>query len=609
MCRWPYEPWDCGGCGRTVERQPPSCVPAGLVCDECLDRGRRGEPFIPLTVQPVAPKARPEGRPIVAVCLRDWVVLTESGELFDLDNLPNRIRELKQGEQGRAGRVREAPEQLPPAIVVTDAAADLVAFLDNSVCADSPLWQWQLALRAPSAWRPEAQARPRAEFLTPRPVRFGYASRRGKARRAEGRARWYELIDMLTFCELPDGWGQPDVSELLRFGKDLRDWANSVELPVLPCASAFGSRLLRDARFGGGWRRKIPAATNRRLRSYLPGNHYQLLGATGLSYPEVHKWDQEAAHHHAALVTTFPHPDRLDAHGWFRRPPPPEKRIARGRGAIPGLTPQWQELIAQPGLFIVAVHVPAGSTTGIDSLMIPQLRHTGTHWRALTSAEIQHVRDLKRDGFRVGLGDIWACWTSPEVDERPNEYAAWALEQPRDGRPWVKPALLAAYGLLAARPRRFRNAWRWCRQPDGAIGFQTRQGELVGWEKSSRREREPGTANMLARILIESRVRLDSLSFARQLRAEGLRPICVYADAVFATGPILHGVRAPVPWRYEGTVHDLTFDSPARYRSREETRLPGTPGGRNGLQRAMPREGVIINGKTAAAQTAAEQAG
>lgn len=577
-CRFPYEPWCCSCCGELVEGKAPVSVVAGLACEKCVDLGRRGEPYVPLTVRMVNPRDELEQRSIVAVSMRDRRCVTEQGETFDLEGLVARVRERKPGELGRRGQLRaRLPERLEAAFIVTDNGLDLLSFLDHSDVADSPLWQWQAALRAPSAWRPEARSKSRAEFVVPKPARFGYASRRGQHKRAKGRALWWELIDVHTFCELPDGWGEPDAIELLRFGLDLRAWANEQRLPVLTSASSYGSRLLRDARFGAGWRRKVPAATNRALRAKLPGNHYQLLGATGMTHASVHKLDQHAAHHYAAATARFPHPDLLEATGWYRRPAPREgASTERDGGAVEGLSADWYELLRRPGIFTMAIHVD--ELTAIDSLMIPALRHAGTHWRTVTSVELEHIARLRQQGHRIGLGDIWCAWTSPEVDERLNEFAWWATERIDRATPatrrWMKPALLAAYGMLAAKPRRFRNVWCWCSQPEGAVGFQTRYGALVGYEKAGKRERESQTANVLWRALIESSVRLESLTFAQRLRADGFRPVAVYADAVFVAGD---GEPAtPVPWRYEGVVHDLTFETPSRYRSREETRLPGT---------------------------------
>lgn len=588
-CRFPFEPWRCSCCGKRIEGRAPSSVNAGLACDACLDLGRRGEPFIPLTVRMVAPKQKIEQRQFVAVCMRDERCLSETGELFDLAGLVERIRERKHGELGRRGPLRaDLPDRLPACFIVTDNGLDLQGYLDHSAAADSPLWNWQMALRAPSAWRPEAKSKSKAQFLEPKPVRFGYASRGPDEKRSsKGRACWWEVIDVHQFCELPNGWGAPDVAELLRFGLELREWANLNRLPVLASASAYGSRLLRDARFGGGWRRKVPSGTNAALRSKLPGNHYQLLTAADKSLPEVHKLDQQAAHHHAALANRFPHPDLLRADGWFRRHPLREGTKAQGAGAIGAFTDRWYELTSRPGIFTLAIHVK--ERLAIDSLQIPALRQAGTHWRTVTSVELAHLKRLEGNG--VGLGDIWACWTSPEVDERLNELALWSLgqlegiDQRRKG--WMKPALLAAYGMLAVKPRKFRNVWRWVTRPDGAMGFQTRYGQLIGYERAGKTERESQTANVLWRALIESSVRLESLTFAQQLRVQGFRPVAVYADAVFVTGD--GEPPAPAPWRYEGLIHNLTFETPSRYRSREETRLPGSPRFRGGeLRRALP---------------------
>lgn len=588
-CRWPFEPWDCTGCGDPVEKRPPTSVLAGLVCDTCLDAGRKGEPFIPLTIRPVK-TPKPDERPIIAVDTRTETCALESGEAFDLAGLVDRIRERKPGERGRAGRIRtNLPGRLPAGIIATNNGLDLLAYLDQSPASASPFWQWQVSVRSSTAWRPEAGAELRRQFLFARPVRFGYASRRDGRQRAKGKSLWWLMLDPHQFVELPDGWGSLDVVELLRFGIELRQWSIRQQVPVLQSASAYGSRFLRDDRFGAGWRRKVPSSTNKRMRRRLPGNHYQLLGRRNATYPTAHKWDQEAAHHSAALITRFPHSDELQPRGWYRREPPPAGAPFTDRTGIRVGTDRHRELLAQPGMFTIAVSVP--ERVAIDNLQLPQLRKAGRHWQTFTSVEIDHVRRLRPDGVR--LLDIWCAWTSPSDDDRLREYAMWSGAQlaaaSSSQRRWLKPLLLATYGMLAVRPSRFRSGFRWCKRPDGAVGWPTRYGTLVGLERSGRHEREPQATNVLWRALIESRVRLESLTFARELRLAGVRPIAVYADGVFATSshPIDAVTRSP--WRYEGIVHDLIFESPGRYRSREETRLPGSPRGRGGLQRALPK--------------------
>lgn len=522
-----------------------------------------------------------EDRPLVAVSMARGQAALEGGEVFELPGLVDRLREYAPGERGTAGRT----EPLPPAIVLTDNALDLLGFLDQSTCAKSPFWQWQVSIRSTGAWRPEARSHGR-QFLQATPRRFGYASRVGGHRRPTGRSRWYLMLDPHQFCELPGGWGALELTDLLRFGLELREWTNRVRLPLLQSVSSYGGRLLRDARFGEGWRRKVPAATNRRIRTLLPGNHYQLLTGRELTHPLAHKWDQQAAHHHAAYMSRFPHSDELRVAGRFRTPAPPAGAPFTVRGPIRAGSPEWFELTSRPGMFTIAVSVD--ERVALDNLELPQLRRAGRHWQTFTSVELEHVRATPG----VRLLDLWCCWTSPQEDDRLRDYAAWASRELEAAEPtrrrWLKPLLLAAYGMLAVRPSKFRNGWRWCHRPDGAVGWQTPYGQLVGLERVGRREREPQTANVLWRAIIESRVRLESLRFARELRGAGARPIAIYADAVFATAaPEFDHFYAPAPWRYEGPIHELSFESPGRYRSREEVRLPGSPRARDGLQRAI----------------------
>lgn len=574
-CRYPYESWECSCCGTRVDDAPPSAALRGLCCERCLDRGLVGEPFIPLTVRSVPPIRRPEDRPIVAASMRQERCALENGETFGLEGLVDRIRERRNGETGW----HDLPDRLPRSIILVDNSIDLLGYLNNSRCASSPFWQWRVSLRDRTAWRPEASRRCTHSFITMKPVQFGYAKavrQNGVLRRRKGNTGLFHLmICPSMFCELPGGWPELELRDLITFGRELRDWTNHARLPLLASVSAYGARLLKDGRFDDrSWRRKVPAATNRRLRRRLPGNHYQLLTRPGLTHLTVHKFDQDLAHHHAALTNRFPHADQLDARGHYRTDPPRNGTPAHGPGAIRTGSSEWSELLTHAGLFHIAITVPQRLLG--DPLQLPQLRTPGATWQTLTSVEVEHARRIPG----VRLGDIHTCWTSPDDDDRPREYAWWAGQELQAAagesrRAWLKPLLLAPYGMLAVRPGRFRSAWRSCSRPDGMVGFTTRYGELVGYERGTGRPVEPATVNVLWRAIIETSVRLESLRFARELQEQQMRPISIYADAVFATGSPPERLRPP--WRHDGIVHHLTFETPGRYRSQEETRLPGTP--------------------------------
>jgi hypothetical protein len=572
VCRGRGISWTCSNC-EAEQSKAPSATLMGLLCDACIDLGiTGGEPFIPLTVKMMDSKATADERPIIAVSLAERRVILEGGEVFPLDELPRRLMDR---EHGGANKFEDPP--LASAIVVCDQGVDLLAWLDGSAVAEDPFWQWQVAMTEKSAWRPEARSKSPRTFLEPKARRFGFASRVGGHRRAHGRARWFQVLDVHQFVELPGGWGEQTSSDLLKFGFELREWCNRVKVPVGSSASAVGARLLRDSRFGEGWRRKVPAATNARARMMLPGNHYQLLAPTGKQFEQVHKWDMARAHHWAALTTRFPHPDRLDARGWFRHAPTDQQVC----GPIRRGSPEWREMVTQPGMFVGRLTVPEQAS--LDPLALPILRKAGSRWATFSSAELAEALEAG-----ATLGDIWASWVSPDVDERLNEYSCWAQEElQRSGAPrWLKPALLSAYGLLAARPRAHRAAWRWVHKTDGGVGWQTSEGYLSGLEIEKGKVSEPQTVNVIWRVLIERAVRQEALRFARSVRDHGGRPLAVYADAIFAI--VRDGepsMRIPPPWRYEGVIHNLEFEGPSRYRSREETRLPGTPRKREGMMR------------------------
>lgn len=549
----------------------------GLVCAGCLEAGLgMGEPFIPLTIAPRKRIRREDARPVIAVSMSDGHALTEEDELLTLEQLVERLRERHPGRP-MTNAWKDA-EQLPPAIIVTDNSTDLLGYLNaQEALTDCPFWQFKISLREHSAWRPEAKS-PDRVFTRECVDLFGFASKRGDQRRAGGRARYYQVIDPQHFSDaarrMMAATGMRALEELRELGRDIRAFCNEHGLRMASTAAGIATQLLRGGEFWPRWRRKVPMADNRRAREHLPGNHYQLIDATELDGPQdAHKLDMSNAHHATAFGCQFPSSDLLRAHGKFKRPPEDGSPYTLGDlGDNRPLSPDRRLMLGQHGMFCLALNVR--QKLADDPLALPSLRKAGRHYRYVFSPELPAILAAEREGL-LRLEYVHAAWCSPEVDEGLQEYAWWAVKQLQHGgayrRRWLKGTLLAAYGLLASRPRRHRSAWRWANS-DQELVIHTRYGDLFCVERATKRERESPTANVIWRGIIEAALRARMLEEARRMREDGHRVLSIYADGLFTAGDR----PASSVLRYEGVRHALRFYGGAtHYDSTEEQRLPG----------------------------------
>jgi len=447
--------------------------------------------------------------PVLSVChLEDECLL--DGELFPLADLPVRLVERPPGGNDW--------EQIPAAIVATDDPGALVANLDRRFSRQGArnfmLWQWSLSLRPATVWLGGETTS--YEALTPHVSWFGWAARRGTFHRRGG-ARRYIVLDALNWTDsdkILDGYPGRLVQQMGRFAADIQRFCREQRMRPRLTAASIASQLLRDRRF---WpsrdRRKVPRATNDRVREQLPGNHYRLLALTRAGRPAkvagtVLELDQINAHHAAAGLQGFPASDSLYAWGRFYAP------VEKLR--IVDLVADISELEGEHGLLLALVK---GAGNG-DPLVPPAVTHAGLKWRHVWTNELPLIAEC---GGQVA--GIAAGWTSNVIDEGLNAYAWEAIQQlansPPARRGWLKQALLATYGLLAAKPRGFTQLNKWGEGEQMAV--TTRTGHTLHGRLRRTAETESETCNVIWRGLIESRVRAETISYARQLRDAGRR--------------------------------------------------------------------------------------
>jgi hypothetical protein len=370
-------------------------------------------------------------------------------------------------------------------------------------------------------------------------------------------------------CDPETGELLERLAQLLAWGQDVRDWCAKHHLRVSATNGGLAAQLLKDERFWPEARRKVPRATNSRMRPHLPGNYYKLLADENHHY-QAYYLDMASAHHTITLDLQFPHPDKLRAKGYFKDVPvESDVTVPEGRPWVKHGTPAFDRLMKAHGLLYCQV-----SVRKLPDVMfpLPYLRNPGTKMAWVYTNELDTLRTL---GATIDY--VQAAWVSWDVDTGMGRYARWALQETREAtqetKAWLKPTLLATYGILAAKPRVMETGYRLAvtgvprRYPAGS-------GMLEVLAMISNRESETQITNVLHRGMIEAEQRVRVLNCARFLTEQGAQVLAVYADSVFVESstplPFL-----PDGWRVEAELDDLVFMSATEFISRQITKLPG----------------------------------
>lgn len=430
---------------------------------------------------------------------------------------------------------------------------------------EHPLWQFRLTPLEREKLRADGTTETRRENV----ISFlGFKRPNGRER-----ARYFYPLAPKQFCRLgvrdlePGGGAHWQL--LLSWASKVREFCREFDLRPSPTSGGIAAQLLRHPLFYPAPRRKVPKATNEKVRPRLPGNHYELTQREDVPVASVLYIDQEDAHHSAAQRITLPDADTLRAHGRFR------DADASAPWARPG-SRAYAAVAATHGLFLARLHVP--SFIAQRDFIPPYLRGTGGKGGEvdayLYSNELAEATEL---GAQVRW--LTAAWTSPEADRGLARYATWAREQVRDRpemKPWLKPTLLSAYGILAAKPRHLETAY-WRSRSGDQREVWIAQERVPVYAHRTRRPLQSPIANVIHRGMIEAETRRVSLALARRLEADGFDVLAVYADAVMVrdTGrplPLLEH-----PWRTKDRLSHLIFHSPQAFTSREIKRLPGVP--------------------------------
>lgn len=327
---------------------------------------------------------------------------------------------------------------------------------------------------------------------------------------------------------------------------------------------AFGGAMLRASREWSKDRRPAPWFISDAARPELPGNFYVLRHR--YTYAERGYYiDQQSSHHSIAAKVPLPHPHYLRARGLYR-------------SAGNGRTPKWLD-----GASVGLLDGHTGLVRAVieTSTVAPAERHLFPPW-ALTpgrKAVWLWTPELRLLDTRMRLCWFVSAFTAKRRDPVLSEYAQWSLDElAQKPHSVVKPALLAAYGVLAVRKRPLqRYSVHGRAKPPRAEVCRLPMLDTV-YRSTIDRVRVSPLQNVIARGVIEAEVRTRSIEYARRLEGEGVPVVQIYADGLIAAVDQLPFI--PDGWHVQAALTGITAPSPNSIRSRELVRLPGIPNGR-----------------------------
>lgn len=499
--------------------------------DRALDKFLKAPPIV------TPRKRRFPALPVIAL-YRD-MAMSESGELISetvfLKNLP----------------------KMSSTLFIKLDAAGYIAELDAKFKRQYPgTWNCRFITKETSLMQPNGFYRPVREQVVCH--YFGW--------KTSGSGSFHKILDPAIFLEkkLPNKDHEPYVRTLLDWGIALRDFCHENGIEVRATAGAVSGQFLTDPRFYPDARRKVPRATNDKIREVLPGNYYSL---TPEPRPDreytAHYLDQQRAHHYHAARIAFPNSNELYAYGRF---------VDVAACVFPDV---WDSF---HGIYCLDLLVP--ETRKVPRWIRDILDHHATESTPITKRYVysNEIPALLDWGYRV-VG-VRAAWGSHKLDTGLNTYAVWASSQleAHPHTPWLKRLFLATYGVLAITPRDSVSLYSRAKKGELAtvrVGSTT----FTGYRLQQRTKLEPRLANVLHRGMIEAACRIESIGYADYLENHGYNVLSIYSDAVIIEADESLPIPVqPDPWRMKRTLTHLRFLNTQAYMSAEEDKIPGGMG-------------------------------
>jgi hypothetical protein len=385
--------------------------------------------------------------------------------------------------------------------------------------------------------------------------------RRRSGRYRPGSIKWL-VLNLELFSEVLD-------DELLDAAMTLVELADKRGITPRHSPGAFAGAMIRASKEWDTHRDAAPWFISEAARRYLPGNMY----ATRTGYAvrttrHAYYLDQKSSHHTIASTINLPDPKSLRARGYFR--------AAERNESLSWISALCDilELGKHVGLLYATVEcdtIPSNK----EHLYPPWARVPGERAVWLWTPEL---RLLDR---RVRLRWVSASLTSITKDLVLSEYAHWCLSI-LAGKPHVvvKPALLAAYGLLGVLAGKDIQKYSIHGREKPPRSLVTKL-PLVGtcYVSTVKNTRVSRIQNVVARGVIEAETRTRSIELARVMENDlSIKVIQIYADGIIIdtqSVPLL-----PPTWRIAGELTNVRLPSPNTIVSDNMVRMPGVPGGR-----------------------------
>lgn len=333
-----------------------------------------------------------------------------------------------------------------------------------------------------------------------------------------------------------------------------------------------GGALLRASPDWEPGRNPAPRFISEAARPHMPGNLYTLRHGYRNSKRALYL-DQHSSHHTIASSIPLPHPKYLRARGRFRS--------VEKRGSYPEVTDRW---LGGVDLLTLHNHIGVMVATLQIGHLAPTEKHLYPRWaqKAGTKQVWLWTPELRLLDRRIQIVKVSAALTSYRPDPALAEYAKWSLDQIHscDFHPCIKPALLAAYGMLAVNNRESFTTHTIHGRPKPpraeSVNFPLVSGAV--FRSTVERKRTPVIQNVVARGVIEAETSVRSIEMAREMEAMKIKVLQIYADGIIVESdqiPIL-----PPTWRVSAELTNLVARTPNSVLADNLVKLPGIPNGR-----------------------------
>lgn len=368
----------------------------------------------------------------------------------------------------------------------------------------------------------------------------------------------------------------------MKFGIDIKNFCRDQNKELATNFPALAAKFLRDRRFYPEPRRKVPTATNEKVRQFLPGVHREMYVPYNKRF-NIITLDLKRAYHLIAQELELPNANTLLARGYFGDPENVPTYWVSSE------SPEYRQILdTHSGLLYI------GATYDVpdkqrSKFAPPYLDFFGFKRIAVWTNELKYIQSLG-----VKIHGIYAAWTSDQKDYGLPRFGKWAMEEINRSdefrASWLKPVLLMPYGLLGSKPRIMTNAFKYSKGETKAFIVGRISVDATYYE--SVREMQIPIANVIQLGMIQAEQRVRMFQMAGQLEEQRFTVTCIYADSIHITGKAqlpLDFINDP-RWTVSERTNVVYLDSQS-WKSDQGHCLPGRPSRK--LQERLHRESLV----------------